>query len=71
MYLIIYRGGYMKPESGISETQTSVHVVILSYVKGITENFCCGWLLLETYRNKSRNWKFCLFFSLRKGKPLN
>jgi len=42
MYLIIYRGGYMKPESGISETQTSVHVVILSYVKGITENFCCG-----------------------------
>jgi hypothetical protein len=71
MYLMIYRGRHMKPESGTSETQTSVHVVISSYVKGISENFYCGWLLLETYRNKSRIWKFCLFFSLRKGEALN
>jgi hypothetical protein len=39
---MIYRGRYMKPESGTSETQTSFHVVILSHVKGISENFCCG-----------------------------
>jgi hypothetical protein len=42
MYLIIYRGRYMKPVRGTSEAQTSVRVVILSYVKGISENFCCG-----------------------------
>jgi len=47
MYLMIYCGRYMEPESGTSETQTSVHIVISPCVKGISENF----LWLTSLRN--------------------